>query len=99
MSRYKIGDRVTVRDATTLFHTRTQGYTRGSTGTIVETRPEWIVPEDEAFGILENGRHEPFYVVRFNQKELWPDYTGFDVDTLESEFSESWLMPAGKEHA
>jgi hypothetical protein len=96
MSRFQIGDQVTVREATTLFYTRTQGYTRGHTGTIVDTRPEWIIPEDEAFDIIDNGRHEPFYVVRFQQKDLWPHYTGFDADTLESEFSERWLEPAGK---
>ena len=52
MSGYKfaIGDRVTVRDGTTLFHTRTQAFTRGKTGTVVEFRPEWVIPEDEAWG-------------------------------------------------
>ena len=33
-------------------------------------------------------------MVRFRQTDLWPDYTGFDVDTLETEVSERWLMPA-----
>lgn len=42
------------------------------------------------------GRKEHFYVVRFKQTDLWPDYTGFDVDTLETEFSERWLEPADK---
>jgi len=96
MSNFKIGDQVTVRSATTLFHTRTQAYTRGHTGVIVEDRPSWIIPEDEAFEIIDNGREEPFWVVRFQQKELWPDYTGFDGDTLESEFSERWLEPANE---
>lgn len=93
MAKFQIGDRVTVRDATSMFHTRTQAYTRGRTGVVVENRPEWLIPEDEAWG-REDGRMEPFYVVRFRQRDLWPDYTGFDVDTLESEFSERWLMPA-----
>lgn len=96
MSRYNIGDHVTIRDATSLFHTRTQRYARGRTGVVVEHRPDWVIPEDEAFGRDENGRHEPFYVVRFKQRDLWPDYTGFEKDTLESEYSERWLMPAGK---
>ncbi|WP_067171906.1 SH3-like domain-containing protein [Microtetraspora niveoalba] len=95
--RFQVGDQVTVRDATTMFHTRTQGYVRGHTGTVTEHRPAWIVPEDEAFGIIENGRYTPFYVVRFKQTDLWPDYTGFEVDTLETECSELWLEPAGKE--
>ncbi|MER7283839.1 SH3-like domain-containing protein [Dactylosporangium sp. NPDC000244] len=92
--RFSIGDRVTVRDATSLFHTRTQRFARGRTGVVTENRPEWVIPEDEAWGRDENGRREPFYVVRFRQKDLWPDYTGFDVDTLETECSERWLEPA-----
>ncbi|HUE58889.1 MAG TPA: SH3-like domain-containing protein [Acidimicrobiales bacterium] len=93
MRRFAIGDRVTVRDATTLFHHRTQSYTRGRTGVVVDHRPEWLIPEDEAWQ-REDGRVEPFYVVRFNQIDLWPDYTGLELDTLESEFAEGWLVPA-----
>lgn len=96
MSRFQLGDRVTVRDTTSLFHTRTQKFTRGRTGIVVAYRPEWIIPEDEAWG-RDDGRTEPFYVVRFRQRDLWPDYTGFPADTLETEFSEHWLMPAGTE--
>ncbi|MEU7898278.1 SH3-like domain-containing protein [Nonomuraea sp. NPDC049152] len=94
--KYNIGDRVVVRDETTLFHARTQKFTRGRTGVVVEHRHEWVIPEDEAFGRDEDGRKEHFYVVRFEQRDLWPDYTGFDIDTLESEFSERWLEPADK---
>lgn len=91
--RYEIGDRVKVKDATTLFHTRTQRFTRRRTGTVVDYRPEWVIPEDEAWG-RDDGRTEPFYVVRFRQQDLWPDYTGFERDTLETEISERWLEPA-----
>lgn len=98
MTKFNIGDRVTVRDATSMFHTRTQAYVRGRTGVVVSNRPEWVIPEDEAWG-RENGREEPFYVVRFRQTDLWPNYAGSDVDTVETEASERWLMPAGKEEA
>jgi thiocyanate hydrolase subunit alpha len=96
MSKFRVGDRVIVRDEPTLFYTRTQAYTRGHTGIVVEYRPEWVIPEDEAWG-RDNGRTEPFYVVRFDQRDLWPDYTGSDSDTLETEFSERWLVPAKEE--
>jgi hypothetical protein len=98
MRKFEIGDRVTVRDATSLFHTRTQAFTRGHTGVVVEYRPDWVIPEDEAWGRDDDGRQEPFYVVRFRQKDLWPSYTGFDVDTLETEMSERWLVPADEEN-
>lgn len=94
MSKYKIGDTVKIRDSTTLFHTRTQRYTRGRIGVVVENRPEWVVPEDEAFGKVEDGRYVPFYVVRFKQTDLWPRYSGSAKDTLETECSEMWLEPA-----
>jgi len=94
--RFSIGDRVTVRDATSLFHTRTQAFTRGKTGVVVEDRPPWVIPEDEAWGrdTEETGRVEPFYVVRYRQRDQWPGYTGADGDTLETEVSERWLEPA-----
>ncbi len=97
MRKFEIGDRVTVRSATSLFHTRTQAFTRGHTGVVVEHRPAWVIPEDEAWG-RDDGRTEPFYVVRFRQQDLWPNYTGFDVDTLETEMSERWLAPADEEN-
>jgi hypothetical protein len=96
MSRFEIGDCVTVRNATTLFHHRTQTYTRGRTGVVVERRPEWVIPEDEAYG-REPGRVEPFYVVRFRQRDLWPGYTGLAHDTLETELAEGWLVAARRD--
>jgi thiocyanate hydrolase subunit alpha len=32
-------------------------------------------------------------MVRFKQRDLWPDYGGVTIDTLETEFSERWLEP------
>jgi hypothetical protein len=96
MSKFKVGDRVTVRDLPSFFHTRTQGYTRGHTGIVVAVRPEWVIPEDEAWGRYE-GRREPFYMIRFNLRDLWPDYGGAPIDTLETELSEHWLEPAVEE--
>lgn len=96
MSKYKVGDRVIVRDLPPIFHTRTQGYTRGHIGVVTMLRPEWVIPEDEAWGRYE-GRREPFYMVRFKLSDLWSDYGGVPIDTLETEFSERWLEPASEE--
>jgi len=49
-TRFKLDDRVTVQDRETLFHTRTQSYCRGKTGVVVNIRPKWVIPEDEAWG-------------------------------------------------
>jgi hypothetical protein len=40
---------------------------------------------------------EPFCVVRFNQIDLWPNYTGSDADTLETQIAQGWLQPAKDE--
>ncbi|MDE2476486.1 MAG: nitrile hydratase subunit beta, partial [Alphaproteobacteria bacterium] len=31
------------------------------------------------------------YEVRFRQKDLWPDYSGSDADTLDIDIYEHWL--------
>src|SRR3982074_2705004 len=93
---FAIGDRVTVKNATTTFYTRNQASISGKTGVIVEHRPDWVIPEDEAIGRgtpERGGRMEPFYVVRFNQIDLWPNYTGSDADTLETQIAQWWLQP------
>ena len=38
MNKFNIGDQVIVHDLPSLFHTRTQGYTRGHIGTVVMLR-------------------------------------------------------------
>ncbi|CAM3059141.1 SH3-like domain-containing protein [Prescottella defluvii] len=97
MPKFKIGDRVVVKDQTSIFHTRTQAFVRNQTGVVVAHRPDWVIPEDEAFDKLETGRTEPFYVVSFKQTDLWPRYTGYDIDTLETECAEGWLRAPDKD--
>jgi len=41
-----------------------------------------------------DGRVEQYYIVRFRQKDLWPEYP-FDNDTVQTESPERWLEPAG----
>lgn len=88
-NKYKVGDQVIVRDVPPLFHTRTQGFTRGRKGVVVMLRPEWDIPEDEAWS--REDRKETFYMVRFKLTDLWSDYDGSQIDTLETELSERWL--------
>jgi hypothetical protein len=90
--RFKVGDRVRVRDVPYLFYTRCQMYTRGVVGTIAAYTYQDLIPEDEAFNW--DGRLEQYYIVRFRQKDLWPEYA-FDKDTLQTECPDRWLEPAG----
>jgi hypothetical protein len=89
-ARFKVGDRVRVKDLPNLFYSRTQMYVRGVVGTIVACTYQDVIPEDEAFN--RDGRLEQYYIVRFRQKDLWPEYP-LDNDTLQTESPERWLEP------
>ena len=88
--RFKVGDRVQVRDMPNMFYTRTQNYVRGVTGTIAASTYKDLIPEDEAFNY--DGRLEQYYIVRFRQKDLWEEYP-FENDTLQTESPDRWLEP------
>jgi len=90
-ARFNVGDRVRVKDLPNLFYSRTQMYVRGVSGVIAARTYEDQIPEDEAWNRDEAPR-EQFYIVRFRQKDLWPDYP-FDNDTLQTELPERWLEP------
>ena len=90
-ARFNAGDRVRVKDLPNIFYSRTQTFVRGVTGTVVTRTHQSLIPEDEAFN-RDEGQPEQFYIVRFRQKDLWPEYP-FDKDTLQTEFSDHWLEP------
>ena len=90
-ARFKVGDRVRVKDLPNLFYTRTQMYVRGVRGVIAERTYEDLIPEDEAWN-RDNAQREQFYIVRFRQKDLWDGYP-FEKDTLQTEFPDRWLEP------
>jgi thiocyanate hydrolase subunit beta len=87
--RFKEGDRVRVKDAPTLFYSRTQIWVRGVTGTIAHSVYQDLAPEDEAWN-RDDALRQQFYIVRFRQKDLWPEYP-FDNDTLQTELPDGWL--------
>jgi hypothetical protein len=89
--RFKVGDRVRVRDMPYLFYTRSQMWARGVVGTIAALTYSDLVPEDEAFNV--DGRVQQYYIIRFRQKDLWPEYP-FDNDTVQTESPERWLEAA-----
>ena len=94
-ARFAVGERVRVRDLPAMFYTRTPEYCRGAEGLIAEVTYESPAPEDEAWD-REDAPAEWFYIVRFNQSELWDCYTGSDRDTLQTELPERWLEPVDR---
>jgi hypothetical protein len=92
-AKFKVGDRVRIRDLPDIFYTRCQMYTRGATGTVTAVVYESPAAEDEAWDNTD--KPEWFYSVKFMQKELWPEYSDtYANDSVETEFSERWLEKA-----
>ena len=91
--KFKVGDKVRIKNLPDIFYTRCQMYTRGAPATVVEVVYESPAAEDESWDNTENV--EWFYSLVFKQKDLWPEYPdAFANDTLETELSERWLEPA-----
>jgi hypothetical protein len=89
--RFKVGDRVRVKDLPIVFYSRTQMYVRGVSGVIAFRSYQSLIPEDEAWN-REEALPEQFYIVRFRQKDLWEEYP-FENDTLQTELPDGWLEP------
>ncbi|OBK22318.1 SH3-like domain-containing protein [Mycobacterium asiaticum] len=89
-AKFDVGDRVRVRDLPAMYYTRTPEYVRGAEGVIARVSYESPAPEDEAWD-REDARPEWFYIVCFNQSQLWDNYTGPASDTLQTEIPERWL--------
>lgn len=84
------GERVRIREAFPVGHIRTPVYVRGKIGTV--TRPFGRFRNPETLAIGRDGKPEKMlYEVRFQQKDLWPDYQGADADILLIDIYEHWL--------
>ena len=91
-SRFRPGDRVTVRRAFPPGHLRTPWYIRGRSGEVERICGAFANPEELAYNRSGLPR-QPLYRVRFRQAEIWPDYAGRLEDTIEIEIYQHWLEP------
>jgi hypothetical protein len=95
VTRFKKGDNVRIRAEKTLSHSRVPAYARDRTGVIERVLPNFVIPEDDAWGRLwKGGRSETLYRVQLHQADTWPGYRGSVDDTHELEIFEHWLDPA-----
>jgi len=93
--RFQVGDTVLVsaRYPTGRRHIRTPFYIRGKTGEVERICGAFKNPEDLAFGKYDTDII-PLYRIRFDQAQVWDNYTGNPDDTIEVEIFEHWLEPA-----
>jgi hypothetical protein len=92
VSRFNTGDVVRIRAQRTLSHSRVPAYALGRTGVIERVLPEFVIPEDDAWGRRWiAGRLETLYRVQLHQRDIWPEYRGPSQDTNELEIFEPWL--------
>ena len=67
--RFKVGDRIRVRNINPRGHTRMPRYLRGHVGVVERDFGVFCFPDTHAHGGGEKPQH--VYSVRFNGKELW----------------------------
>jgi hypothetical protein len=91
--RFKVGDRLRVKDMPDLFYNQTPGYLRGAIGVVTEIVYESPAPEDEAWGHLD--KVEWFYLLCFRHADIWEDDSpgANPEDTIQAQVCERWLEP------
>jgi nitrile hydratase subunit beta len=87
---FKAGDAVVVRVSFPIGHVRTPHYIRGKSGVIERLCGIYGNPEELAYA--RSGRpKQPLYRVRFEQRQVWPEYKGNKEDTVDVEIFQHWL--------
>ncbi|MBU25055.1 MAG: nitrile hydratase [Gammaproteobacteria bacterium] len=83
------GDQVVVRGDFPIGHFRTPVYVRGCRGVVVRYLGHFENPETLAYCLQTN--LFALFKVRFRQQDLWDEYTGSAVDTIDLDLYENWL--------
>jgi nitrile hydratase len=90
-ARFRVGDRVHVRDIHPAGHTRVPRYVRGVCGDVLRVTPPFRFPDASAHGLPE--RSEATYHVLFRAEDLWTDAAG-SRETVVVDLWETYLEPA-----
>ena len=88
--RFRVGDRVLVRNEHVAGHVRMPAYIRGKRGVVVGESPPYPFPDAHAHGVASDD--EPTYDVRFATSELWPNAA--DDAFVHVGVFRSYLLPA-----
>ena len=90
---YQPGQRVQVGARDHQGHHRTPSYVKGKVGSIERLHASFRNPESRAYG-SDGLPEQPLYLVSFDQRDLWPDYSGGPDDRLYIDLFEHWLEEA-----
>lgn len=86
--RFRVGDRIRVRNHNPETHTRLPGYLRGKCGIIEADYGVFAFPDTHAHALGEKPQH--CYSVRFTARELWGN-TASDRDTLRVDVFDDYM--------
>ena len=90
---YLPGQLVRIADRAHEGHHRTPSYLKGKVGRIERLHASFTNPETRAYG-ADGLPTRPLYLVRFAQRDLWPDYRGQAGDQLYADLFDHWLEEA-----
>ena len=86
--RFRVGDRVRVRNYNPATHTRLPGYLRGKLGIVEKDYGVFAFPDTHAHGQGEKPQH--CYSVRFTARELWGPASS-DRDSLRVDVFDDYM--------
>jgi len=86
--RFRVGDRIRVRNHNPPTHTRLPGYLRGKLGAIEQDYGVFVFPDTHAHGLGQKPQH--CYSVRFTAREVWGP-TASDRDTLRVDVFDDYM--------
>lgn len=89
MNRFEPGERVRIRNDFPPGHIRTPFYLRGKTGVVERYFGAFGNPEVLAYNL--QGPKKDLYKIRFDAKDVWPDYKGSTKDAIEADIYDHWL--------
>lgn len=89
--KFKVGDRIKVRNYQPTGHTRLPGYVRGKVGTVAVDHGVFVFPDTLAHGRGEKPQH--CYTVRFDAQEVWGE-RGVKGDSLRVDLFDDYLDPS-----
>lgn len=86
--KFKVGDRVKIRNHQPIGHTRLPGYVRGKIGKIAVDHGVFVFPDTMAHGRGEKPQH--CYTVHFDAQEVWGE-KGVKGDTLRVDLFDDYM--------